>query len=181
MSRRWLPALVALITVHDVRGPDAVPAGLWLIGVCSGVVVLVVLVAVVRLGIAALGSPRDRAAAEESLRRAAGRLGGHLRDRREYAWYRRPSQYGVVEGRLGEVTYELTILPWNVEDHGGSAMLRIRPRPGQRFAGDGPEFTIFTPARVWHWPDLADPDTLADYVRQAVVAVNSGRVPPDAS
>lgn len=166
-----------MITVHDVRNPDTVPAGLWLIGVCSAVVVLVVVV--VGLGIAALGSPRDRVAADETLRRAAERLGGRFRDRRQYPWHRRPSQYGVVEGRLGDVTYELIILPWNVEDHGGSAMLRIRPRPGQRLPGDSPEFTIFTPARVWHWPDLADPDALADYVRQAVVA-DLGEVPPDA-
>jgi hypothetical protein len=169
-----------LITVHGVRDPDTVPAGLWLIGVCSAVVLLVVLVAMVRLSIAALGLPRDRAAADETLRRAAGRLGGRFRGRREYPWYRRPSQYGAVEGRLGDVTYELTILPWNAEDHGGSAMLRIHPRPGERLAGDRPGFTIFTPARVWHWPDLADPDLLADYVRQAIVAVDSGEAPPAA-
>jgi hypothetical protein len=51
---------------------------LWLIGVCSAVVLLVVLVAMVMLSIAALGSPRDRAAADETLRRAAGRLGGRF-------------------------------------------------------------------------------------------------------
>jgi hypothetical protein len=146
---------------------------LWLIGVCAAVVVLVVLVAMVGLSMAALWSPRDRAAADETLRRAAGRLGGRFRDRREYPWYRRPSQYGAVEGRLGDRTYELTILPWNTEDHGGSAMLRIHRRAGER-----PEFTIFTPATVWHRPDLADPDALADYVRRAIVAVDSGEAPP---
>jgi hypothetical protein len=151
---------------------------LWLIGVCSAVVLLVVLVAMVMLSIAAVGSPRDRAAADETLRRAAGRLGGRFRDRREYPWYRRPSQYGAVEGRLGGATYELTILPWNAEGHGGSAMLRIQRRAGRRLAGERPESTIFTPATVWRWPDLADPNALADYVRQAVVAVDSGEAPP---
>jgi hypothetical protein len=35
--------------------------------------------------------------------------------------------------------------------------------------------------RIWHWPDLADPATLADCTRQALATVNSGCLPPDAS
>jgi len=40
---------------------------------------------------------------------------------------------------------------------------------------------IFTPEQVWHWPDLADPGTLAGYVRQAIAAADSGGLPPEAS
>jgi hypothetical protein len=57
-------------------------------------------------------------------------------------------------------------------------MLRIHRPAGERLVGDRLEFTIFTPAWVWHWPDLTDPDALADYVRQAIVAVDSGEAPP---
>ncbi len=43
------------------------------------------------------------------------------------------------------------------------------------------ELVIFTPEQVWHWPDLADPGTLAGYVRQAIAAADSGGLPPEAS
>jgi hypothetical protein len=39
---------------------------------------------------------------------------------------------------------------------------------------------MLTPEQVWHWPDLADPATLAGYVRQAIATVDSGGEPPDA-
>jgi ABC-type transport system involved in cytochrome bd biosynthesis fused ATPase/permease subunit len=52
-------------------------------------VLLVILVPVIRLGVAALGTPADRAAVNQSLRSAAGLLGGQFRDRLEYPWYRR--------------------------------------------------------------------------------------------
>jgi hypothetical protein len=152
----------------------------WLL-ILFAVVLLVILVPVIRLGIAALGTPGDRAAGNETLRCAAGFLGGQFRDRREYPWYRRPAQYGAVEGDLGDLRYEVNIMPSNAEDAGGSAMLRIRSRAGRKLAGGRPELVIFTPERVWHWPDLADPATLAGYVRQAIATEDSGGAPPDAS
>ena len=72
-------------------------------------------------------------------------------------------------------------MPWNAEDAGGRATLRIRSRTGRKLAAGRPELVIFTPEQVWHWPDRADPATLADYVRQAIATVGSGGVPPDAS
>jgi hypothetical protein len=153
----------------------------WFLLILFTVVLLVIFVPVIRLGIAALGTPGDRAAANETLRCAAGILGGRFRDRREYPWYRRPAQYGAVEGALGDLGYEVNVMPWNAEDTGGRAMLRIRSRAGRRLPGGRPELVIFTPEQVWHWPDLADPATLAGYVRQAIATVNSGGVPPDAS
>jgi hypothetical protein len=47
----------------------------------------------------------------------------------EYPRYRRPAQYGAVEGSLGDLGCQLSIMPWNTED-AGSAMLRIRPQAG---------------------------------------------------
>ena len=153
----------------------------WFLLIVLAAVLLVILVSVIRLGIAALGTPGDRAAANETLQCVAGLLGARFRDRREYPWYRRPAQYGTVEGDLGDVGYEVNILPWNTEDAGGSAMLRIWSRVGARVAGDRPERVIFTPEQAWHWPDLADPAALAAYVRQAIAIVDSGGMPPDAS
>ncbi len=153
----------------------------WFLLILFSALLLVILVPVIRLGIAALGTPGDRAAANETLRCAADFLGGRFRDRREYPWYRRPAQYGAVEGDLGDLGYELTIMPWNAEDVGGRAMLRIRSRAGRSLAGGQPELVIFTPEQVWHWPDRADPATLADYIRQAIATVDSGGVPPGAS
>lgn len=94
-------------------------------------------------------------------------------------WYRRPAQYGGVEGDIGEFEYELYIMPWNAEDRGGSAMLRIRSRHGGPLVRNRPELVIFTSARAWHWPDLADPLALADQVRRAIAAVASGEAPPE--
>jgi hypothetical protein len=153
----------------------------WFLLILFAVVLLVILVPVIRLGIAALGTPGDRAGANETLRCAADFLGGRFRGRREYPWYRRPAQYGAVEGDLGDLGYEVTIMPWNAEDAGGRAMLRIRSRAGRRLAGGRPELVIFTPEQVWHWPELADPAALAGYVRQAIATVDSDGVPPDAS
>lgn len=153
----------------------------WFLLILFTVVLLVILVPVIRLGIAALGTPGDRAAANETLRCAAGFLGGRFRERREYPWYRRPAQYGAVEGDLGDLGYEVNIMPWNTEDAGGRAMLRIRSRAGRRLAGGRPELVILAPEQVWHWPDMADPATLAGYVRQAIATVDSGGVPSDTS
>ena len=47
--------------------------------------------------------------------------------------------------------------------------------------GGGPGLRVFTPERVWHWPDLADPGTLAGDVRQAISTAASGEMPPGAS
>jgi hypothetical protein len=104
------------------------------------VVLLVILVPVIRLGIAALGTSGDRAAANETLRSAAGFLGGRFRDRRDYPWYRRPALYGAVEGDLGDLGYEVNIMPWNAEDAGGSAMLRIRSRRAAGSRATGPNW-----------------------------------------
>jgi hypothetical protein len=60
-------------------------------------------------------------------------------------------------------------------------MLEIRSQEGRSLAGGGPRLRVFTPERVWHWPDLADPATLAGYVRQAIATAASGEMPPSAS
>ena len=65
-------------------------------------------------------------------------------------------------------------MPRNAEDCAGVAMLQIRSLQGRSLAGVGPRLRVFTPERVWHWPDLADPGTLADYVRQAIATAASG-------
>jgi hypothetical protein len=142
---------------------------------------LVILVSVIRLGIAALGTPADRAAANETLQCLAGFLGARFRDRREYPWYRRPAQYGGIEGELGGLEYELQLMPRNAEDCAGAAMLQIRSPPGRSPAEGGPGLRVFTPERVWHWPDLADPGTLAGYVRQTIATAASGEMPPGPS
>jgi hypothetical protein len=162
-----------------MREATAVPVGLLVLGICSVALLVVILAGVIRLSAAALGTPGDRAAADETLRRTAGLLGGRFRDRREYPWYRRPAQYGGVEGNLGELDYELYIMPWNAEDCGGSSMLRIRSRHGGPLLHNRPELVIFTSARAWHWPDLADPHALADQVHHAIAAVALGEAPPE--
>jgi hypothetical protein len=149
--------------------------------VSAGIGLLVTGAAVFWFGRKALGTPGDRAAANQMLQLTAVLLGGRFRDRRAYPWYRRPAQYGAVEGELGDLAYELYLMPWNAEDCGGAAMLQIRSRQGRRLAGKSSELRVFTPERVWHWPDLADPATLAGYVRQALTTVDSGRMPPGAS
>jgi hypothetical protein len=154
---------------------------LLIIDICAGVAVLGFTAAMVRLGFKALGSPGDRAAANQVLQQAAVLLGARFRDRRDYPWYRRPAQYGAIEGELGGLGYELYLMPWNAEDCGGAAMVRIRSRQGRLLAGSRSGLLLFTPERVWHWPDLADPGTLADYVRQAIAKVDSGGMPPAGS
>jgi hypothetical protein len=162
-------------------GDRAVPAALVIAGICAGVGVLGITGAAVWAGIWGLGTPRDRAAANQMLRLTAVLLGGRFRDRREYPWYRRPAQYGAVEGELGELEYELQLMPRNAEDCAGAAMLQIRAPRGRALAGGAPGLRVFTPERVWHWPNLADPGTLAGYVRQAVATAASGELPLDAS
>jgi hypothetical protein len=135
----------------------------------------------VRLGVKALGTPADRAAANQMLQHTAVLLGGRFRDRSEYRWYKRPAQYGAVEGELCGLGYSVYLMPWNAEDCGGAAMLAIQPRQGRPLAGNGPGRTLFTSEETWHWPDRADSTTLADYVRQAIAAAASGNMPPDGS
>jgi hypothetical protein len=153
---------------------------LLIFGVCAGVAVLVITAAMFWLGIKALGTRGDRAAANQMLQLAAVLLGGRFRDRHEYPWYRRPAQYGTIEGELCELGYELYLMPWNAEDCGGAAMLQIRSQQGRPLPGQGPGLRVFIPERVWHWPDLADPGTLADHVSQAIATVESGGLPPAA-
>ena len=154
---------------------------LLIVSICGGVGVLGFTATMVWVGIWGLGTPRDRAAANQLLRLTAVLLGGRFRDRRDYPWYRRPAQYGGVEGELGGLEYELQLMPRNSEWCAGAAMLQIRSREGRSLAGGGPGLRVFTPERVWHWPDLADPGTLAGYVRQAIAAAASGEMPPGAS
>ena len=141
----------------------------------AGVAVLAGTVSAGWLGIrAAMGNPGDRAAANQMLQLTAVLLGGRFRDRREYPYLLRPAQYGAVEGELSGLEYELYLMPRNAEDCGGAAMLRIRPQPGRQLPGKERGLGVFTPEQMWHWPDLADPGTLADFVRQTIATVNSG-------
>ena len=55
----------------------------WFLLIVLAAVLLVILVSVIRLGIAALGTPDDRAAANETLQCVAGFLGARFRDRRD--------------------------------------------------------------------------------------------------
>jgi hypothetical protein len=141
--------------------------------------VLAIVVGAVRTGISALGTPHDRSAGNETLRHTAALLGGRFQEREEIPWYRRPAQYGAVEGELDGLRYQLYLMPWNAEDSGGSAALVIHSQPGSRLADGETGRKFFTPERVWHWPDLADPGTLADYVRRAVASAAFGGVPPE--
>lgn len=86
-----------------------------------------------------------------------------------------------IEGELGGLEYELQLMPRNAEWCAGAAMLEIRSPEGRPPAGSGRGLRVFTPERVWHWPDLADPGTLAGYVRQAVATAACGEMPPHAS
>ena len=153
---------------------------LLIAGIFAGVVVLGLTAAVIWAGIWGLGTPRDRAAASQMLELTAASLGGRFRDRREYPWYRRPAQYGGIGGELGGLEYELQLMPRNADDCAGAAVLQIRSPQGRPLTGGRPALTIFTPEQVWHWPDLADPGTLADYVRQAIATAAAGEMPPGA-
>ena len=143
----------------------------------GGVFVLGIVVVMVRLSIKALGTPADRAAGNQLLQQTAALLGGRYRDRQEIPWYRRPAQYGAVEGELDGMTYHLLLMPWNAEDCGGAAMLAIAPWTGQPVRPDTGQ-VIFTPRETFHWPDRADPGVLASYVREAIAAVITGQRPP---
>jgi hypothetical protein len=147
---------------------------LALAAIGAGALLLVFTGAMVRLGVKALGTPADRAAGNQMLQATAVRLGGRFRDRSEFPWYRRPAQYGAIEGELCGLGYQLYLMPWNAEDCGGAAMLAIVPRQDHTLAGNPHAQTVFTPEEVWHWPDRAGPDTLAGYVRQAIAAAASG-------
>lgn len=115
--------------------------------ICAGALLLVFTGAMVRLGVKALGTPSDRAAANQMLQRTAVLLGGRFRDRTEYPWYRRPAQYGVIEGELCGLEYGLYLMPWNAEDCGGAAMLHIRARRDRPPTASGSGRTVFTPKR----------------------------------
>ena len=151
------------------------------IAVISGGAILVFTGAMVRLGVKALGTSGDRAAANQMLQLTASLLGGRFHDRTEYPWYRRPAQYGVIEGELCGLEYGLYLMPWNAEDCGGAAMLHIRPQRDRPPTGRGSGRVLFTAEDEWHWPDRADPVALADYVRQTVAAAASGDMPPGIS
>jgi hypothetical protein len=154
---------------------------LLIVGICAVAVVLGITTTAIWAGVWGLGTPRDRAAANDLLQLTAVLLGGRFRDRREYPWYRRPAQYGGIEGELGGLKYEVQLMPRNAEWCAGAAMLQIQPLEGRSLAGGGPGLRVFTPERVWHWPDLADPATLAGYVRQAIATAASAEMPPGAS
>jgi hypothetical protein len=166
-------------TVRGVRDPNSVSVGLVIIGIVSAAVVLAILVGAIRLGISALGTPHDRSAGNETMRHVAALLGGRFQEREEILWYRRPAQYGAVEGELDGLRYELYLMPWNAENSGGSAMVHIRAQRGGRLADGKTERKFFTPEQVWHWPDLADPGELVGYVRQAIASAAFGDVPPE--
>jgi hypothetical protein len=154
---------------------------LLIVTVCAGALVMGITGAMVWLGVKALGTPADRAAGNQMLQSTAVLLGGRFRDRSEYQWYRRPAQYGAVEGELCGLAYWLYLMPWNAEDCGGAVMLHIRPRQDRPPAGGGRGRNVFTPEEIWHWPDRADPATLAGFVRQAIAAAASGDPPADHS
>jgi hypothetical protein len=166
-------------TVRGVRDPNSVSVGLVIIGIVSAAGVLAMTGASFWLGIKALGTPHDRSAGNETMRYVAALLGGRFREREEIPWYRRPAQYGAVDGELDGLRYELYLMPWNAEDCGGSAMLHIHAQPGSRLADGKSERKFFTPEQVWHWPDLADSGTLVGYIRQAMASAAFGGVPPE--
>ena len=142
-----------------------------------GAFVLGIVVVMVRLGIKALGTPADRAAGNQLLQQTAALLGGRYRDRQEIPWYRRPAQYGLVEGELDGMTYHLLLMPWNAEDCGGAGMLSIAAGPGKPVSPDSGH-VVFTPSETFHWPDRADPGVLAGYVREAIATTLAGGRPP---
>jgi hypothetical protein len=161
-----------------------VSLALWVVGILIGAVVVALMVVAVWTGFAGLGTQRDRAAANQTLQVVAGQLGGRFRDRRDYPWYRRPAQYGAVEGELGglgDLRYELHLMPRNAEYCPGAAMLQIQSLQGPRLAGGQSGLVVFSPERLWHWPDRADPGTLASWIRKTIATVDSGDVPSDAS
>jgi hypothetical protein len=161
-----------------------VSPGLLVLGIISGVGVVAITTAAIWSGIWGMGSPRDRAAANQMLQAVAGLLGGRFLDRSEYPWYRRPAQYGAVEGELGglgDLQYELNLMPRNAEYDPGAAMLRIRSLQGPRLAGGQSGLVVFSPKRIWHWPDRGDPGTLASWVRETIAIVDAGGVPTDAA
>ena len=136
---------------------------LVLIGIGLAVIALLT-GAAIRTGIRALGTPADRAAVREMLQQVAVLLGGRYRDREELPWYRRPAQYGFVEGELDGLSYQLFVMPWNAEDCGGEALLAMWPARAPVTSSH----RVFAPAGLWHWPDRADPGVLAGYARQAL-------------
>jgi hypothetical protein len=143
----------------------------------GGAFVLGTVVVMVRLSIKALGTPADRAAGNQLLQQTAALLGGRYLDRQEIPWYRRPAQYGVVEGELDGMTYQLHLMPWNAEDCGGAGMLSIAAGPGKPVSPDTGQ-VVFTPSETFHWPDRADPGVLASYVREAIATTIADGRPP---
>jgi hypothetical protein len=111
---------------------------------------------------------RDAADGDEILRQVAARLDGRFLERRLVPWHRRPYRYGLVEGRLDGSGYRLMILPARSEWNPGCAMVQFDP--GVRRPGPGAERVVFVPEEIWHWPDRADPEVLADHVRRAAAA-----------
>jgi len=153
---------------------------LWIVLVVLVAIIVFILVGAYWESFAALGTPRDRAAANQAMQATADLLGGRFQDRLEHPWYARPRQYGTVAGQLSGLGYELRLLPRNTEDWAGQVMLTIRPPEGARRPGGGRDLRAVTPEEVWHWPDRADPGTLASYVRETIAAVESGGKPAGA-
>jgi hypothetical protein len=139
----------------------------------GGAIVLGTVVILVRVSIKALGTPADRAAGNQLLQQTAALIGGRYLDRREIPWHRRPAQYGIVEGELDGLSYQLHLMPWNAEDCGGAAMLAIAAGPGKPLS-PGAGQRLFTPSETFHWPDRADPGVLAGYVRESIAAALNG-------
>jgi len=161
-----------------------VSPGLLVIGILSAAGVVAITGAAVWSGIWGMGTQRDRAAANQMLQAVAGLLGGRFLDRQEYPWYRRPAQYGAVQGELGglgDLRYELHLMPRNAEYDPGAAMLQIRSVQGPRLAGGRSDLVVFSPDQLWHWPDRGDPGVLASWVRETIETVDSGGVPSDAA
>jgi hypothetical protein len=142
----------------------------------GGAFVLGIVVVMVRLSIKALGTPAGRAAGNQLLQQTAALLGGRYRDRQEIPWYRRPAQYGVVEGELDGMTYQLHLMPWNAEDCGGAAMLSIAAGPGKPVSPDTGQ-VVFTP-RDFPLAGPRHPGVLASYVREAIATTIAGGRPP---
>jgi hypothetical protein len=169
-----------VVRAATVRGVNhASPAVLGLVIAALVAVILLILVGAYWDSFKAF-SPRDRAAGNHALRATADLLGARFRDRLEHPWYARPHQYGTVVGQLDGLGYELRLLLRNTEDWGGQVMLTIRAPKGARLPGGRRDLRAVTPQEVWHWPDQADPGTLASYVREAIAAVGSGGKPPGA-
>jgi len=143
-------------------------------GIWSVVLLAVIVAFVIALGASALGTLSSRAAADGTLRRVALLLDARYVDRREIPWYRRPHRSGAVDGVFGEFGYVVRVMPANAADVDGLAVVRIRSRWDRRLSDGGTETVAYTSKELWHWPDRADPEVLASFVRESVYGVAHG-------